>query len=65
MKLDELIAKLEVLKRQQGNPNVMVKDSAGPLDLTVAILRTITEQDAENCGDCEDRVGERVVLLGA
>lgn len=26
--------------------------------------RTITESDANECGDCEGRVGERIVLMG-
>lgn len=64
MKLNDLITKLQQLAAQQGNPNVMLKDAAGPVDLTSAVLRTITEVDAENVGDCEDRVGERVVVLG-
>lgn len=65
MKLDDLIAALERMRKLQGNPNVMIVDSAGPRDITSGpYLRTITERDAENIGDCEDRVGERCVMLG-
>lgn len=65
MKLDDLITALQRMKKLQGNPNVMVSDSAGPHDLALGpLLRCITEQDAENVGDCEGRVGERVVVLG-
>ncbi|AEC53168.1 hypothetical protein SCRM01_222 [Synechococcus phage S-CRM01] len=45
------------------NIEVMVEDSLGPMDISSVQLYTITDQDAEDCGNCEGRVGEEVVTI--
>ena len=65
MKLDYLIERLNRLRLEHGNLDVMKKDSMGYLDLDFGALRLrITEQDAENCGACEGKVGEWVIGSG-
>jgi len=34
------------------------------INLTPTNLRTITKEDAEQCGDCEGRVGDKVIVIG-
>jgi hypothetical protein len=42
---------------------VMVVDQIGPQIVSGPYLSTITEQNADDCGDCEGRVGEQIVIL--
>ena len=69
MKASELIEKLKRMQALQGDPEVMVLDSHNggghPRTLNLGpVLRCIKQEDADEAGDCEERVGERVVLLG-
>jgi hypothetical protein len=69
MKVSELIERLKKIQRIQGDPEVMVLDSFNgggtPRTLNVGPqLRSITQTNADECGDCEDRVGERVTVIG-
>lgn len=69
MKLSDLIERLQKLQRQQGDTDVMVLDGhngGGSLrDINLGpVFKNIRPKDAEATGDCEDRVGERVVALG-
>lgn len=62
----DLIARLAAL---DPNAEVMILDgpngSGSPRDLNLGpTTRTITEADAEETSDCEERVGEEVIILG-
>jgi hypothetical protein len=59
MKAHELAQEL----LQLPNLEIMFVDSIGPMELGSAQESEITEQDAEDCGDCEDRVGEKYIAL--
>jgi hypothetical protein len=63
MTVSELIDRLQKLPADY---EVMVENSAagsGPQDVQSAKDTTISQSDANNCGECEGRVGERIVLL--
>ena len=45
------------------NRKVMVMDSIGPQDVSSCYIYTITNEDADNCGDCEGIVGEEVIAI--
>lgn len=59
MKAHELAAKLLSMP----NIEVLVSDYIGPLEISSVQPYTITEDDEENCGNCDGRVGEEVVAL--
>ncbi len=47
-----------------GDKKIMVADHSGILlDFNSVRLYTITDSDADDSGDCERRVGERVVRI--
>lgn len=69
MKASELIEKLKRMQALQGDPEVMVLDGFNggghPRALNLGpTLRCITQENADESGDCEDRVGLRVVVIG-
>jgi hypothetical protein len=45
------------------NVEVVFSDSIGPIDIESCFESKITENDADNCGNCERRVGEAVIAL--
>lgn len=61
---------IEHLSQFDENTEVMVLDGFNgggnkrDINLTPSNLRNISEDDAEECGDCEGRVGEKVIILG-
>jgi len=61
---------IEHLSKFDDNTEVMILDGFNgcgnkrDINLTPSNLRAITEEDAEDCGDCEGRVGENVIILG-
>jgi hypothetical protein len=44
--------------------DVMIRDTLGPVDLSSCYEYQISNDDEDNCGDCEGRVGETVIALG-
>lgn len=69
MKLSDLIESLQKLKIKQGDCEVMILDGNNgqgtPRDVNYGpFLTTIKAEHAEAAADCEERVGERVVLMG-
>ena len=67
MTIRELI---EHLSQFDEDINVMILDGFNgdgnkrDINFNPSILRKITEKDEKECGDCNDRVGEEIVLLG-
>jgi hypothetical protein len=59
MKSHDLAAKLLTMP----NLEVMAYDPLGPLDISSVQPYTITRSDADDCGNCEDRVGEEVLVI--
>jgi hypothetical protein len=62
MKVKDLIASLQEMDLEA---EVMVRDSIGPRTINGGVRSyTVSESDAEECGDCEGLVGKKVVLVG-
>jgi hypothetical protein len=59
MKTHELAAKLLSMP----NVQVMAYDDLGPMNISSVQTYTITEENAEDIGDCMGMVGEEVVVL--
>lgn len=59
MKAHDLAAKLLTMP----NLEVMAYDSLGPMDISSVQPYTITPQNAEDCGNCEDIVGQEVLVI--
>lgn len=61
---------IEHLNKFPKNTEVMILDGFNgqgnkrDINFTPSNLRRITKQDDENCGDCEGRLGENVIILG-
>ena len=60
---------LEALASVSDDDEIMILDgwNGGGVPRTInlgPVVRTITEADADESADCEDRVGQRVVCLG-
>jgi len=55
----------ELAQKLLNGPNleVMICDSVGPVDLSSCYEYVISEDDEDNCGDCEGRVGQTVITL--
>jgi hypothetical protein len=69
MNITELIKQLEILRSINGDVQVMVLDGFNgdgkPRDLNLGpLLRTIDDYDAAYVGDCENRQGETVAVIG-
>jgi len=69
MKISELIRKLEAIQATEGDLEVMILDGFNgggvPRDINLGpSLRLISEYDAHETGDCENRVGEHIVRIG-
>lgn len=69
MNIGDLISRLEAKRKELGDVEVMVLDSFNggghPRTLNLGpSVRTLTEANAEDNGDCEDRVGEKVLVVG-
>lgn len=62
MTVAELIEHLQTFPPET---DVMLIDSIGPRECGTPYLHTITDEDAENCGDCEDIAGVAVVAMYA
>jgi hypothetical protein len=45
------------------NRKVMIIDDIGPQDVGSCQEYTVTEDDADNCGCCEDIAGEKVIAI--
>ena len=60
MKVSELVKNLLTLDQDK---DIMVKDSIGPMDIGGPHAHVIDEEDADNCGNCEGRIGETVYVL--
>lgn len=54
---------IEQLRAVPLNLEVMLSDSAGPLECGAAGKYMITQEDADNTAGCEGRAGEVIVLL--
>lgn len=62
MKIAQLVERLQQYPQDM---EIMIKDGGFVLDLNVGPYDyTITEADEDDCGDCDGRVGETVVLIG-
>lgn len=61
MTVKALIQQLSLMDPQQ---YVMLDDGNGKLDVEGAWQSYITQLDTENSADCEERVGEKVVVVG-
>lgn len=66
MKVADLIRRLQ---QYPADAEVMVLDGfnggGDPRTLNLGpLVRRITEEHAENSGDCEERVGEEVIVIG-
>lgn len=61
---------IEHLAKFPDDTEIMVLDSFNgggskrDINFTPSQLRTITQEDEEECGDCKGRVGENVILIG-
>ena len=62
------MTKAELIKRLEQYPDdieIMIRDGNYVLDLNVGPCDyTITQENEDDCGDCDGRVGEQVVLIG-
>lgn len=54
---------IEKLKQLPQDAEVMCRDCVAYRDMTGPYTQTITEQDADDHGDCEGRVGEEIVVI--
>ena len=67
MNVKELIAHLNNFSE---TTEVMILDGFNgggnkrDINLTPTNLRTISKEDENECGDCETRAGEKVIILG-
>jgi hypothetical protein len=66
MKVSELI---EMLKTKDPDADIMVLDRGNgcgvPRDLNFGpVQREISDAEHRDCGDCENRVGEKVIVIG-
>jgi hypothetical protein len=59
MKSHDLAAKLLSMP----NLEVMAYDAIGPMDISSVQTYTISESDEEDCGNCEGRIGEEVLVI--
>lgn len=69
MKLTELITRLQALQQEHGNSEVMILDGWNgggvPREINLGPThRVVTEAHAEETADCEEIVGETVIVLG-
>lgn len=69
MTLSELIKQLEAERKRHGDLQVMILDGFNgggvPRELNVGPRKhQISTDDLENCADCEEMVGQSVIVLG-
>ncbi len=69
MTISELINRLQEIQKAQGDVEVMVLDgfNGGGAPRTINMgpkVHTITPQDAEETGDCEEILGDKIALIG-
>lgn len=60
MTVQEVITKLQTM---DPTAQVMIADSIGPQECDGPYAYTITAGNADDCGDCEGRVGETVIVF--
>lgn len=63
MTVAQMIAYLERVPMEERDKEILVDDSIGPADISTIHRAKITEQNADDCGNCEGKVGQEVFLI--
>jgi len=68
VKISDLEAILAKAKVESGDIEVMILDGSNgggvPREINIDSYKVITEEHADDCADCENKVGEKVFTLG-